>query len=144
MNILVVDDMADIRRIICTTLERRLECYTVEADSVGDALDAMHRVGPFDLVITDVLMPDLCGSALVRRLRAHEETRETPVLVISVDAGREETVRGLLREGANAFLEKPFTMEALVEKVRTLLKGGASGQHVPAVCARRAELSAPA
>ncbi|MEW6490503.1 MAG: response regulator [Thermodesulfobacteriota bacterium] len=122
MNVLIIDDMEDIRRVIRTTLERRLGCHAFEAANVGEALDAMHRAGPFDLLITDIHMPGLSGGSLIRRLRAHDETRETPILVVSVDASNHETVQYLLRQGATAFLGKPFTMDVLTEKVDDVLR----------------------
>jgi len=121
MNILIVDDIAEVRHLIRTTIEQRLGGHAVEADSIGEALDASHRSGPFDLVITDIHMPGLSGGSLIRRLRTHEETRETPILLISGDDSNAKTVQDLLHEGADAFLGKPFTKDLLAKTIAGLL-----------------------
>jgi len=95
----------------------------VEASSGFDALRLLPR-GPYDLVISDINMPDINGLELVRFIRASEQHRATRVVLISTQASEKDRERGLSL-GANAYLSKPFTPELLREEViRQLTKVG--------------------
>ncbi|HEY8945926.1 MAG TPA: response regulator, partial [Polyangiaceae bacterium] len=83
----------------------------VEAASGFDALRLLPR-GPYDLVITDINMPDINGLELVQFIRRSELHRSTPIVLISTQSSERDRQRGLTL-GANAYLTKPFTQEAL-------------------------------
>jgi two-component system chemotaxis response regulator CheY len=87
------------------------EVEVVEAASGFDALRLLPR-GPYDLVITDINMPDINGLELVQFIRKSEQHRAIPVLLISTRSSERDRKRGLLL-GANAYLPKPFTPEML-------------------------------
>jgi two-component system chemotaxis response regulator CheY len=87
------------------------EVEVVEAASGFDALRLLPR-GPYDLVITDINMPDINGLELVQFIRKSEQHRAIPVLLISTRSSERDRERGLLL-GANAYLSKPFTPEML-------------------------------
>ncbi|MEP6593149.1 MAG: response regulator, partial [Acidobacteriota bacterium] len=94
--------------------------WTVE--TVGDgreALAAAKRSRP-DLVISDVMMPGLDGFALLQELRAAEETRGVPVLLLSARAGEEARIEGL-QAGADDYLVKPFSARELIARVQAQL-----------------------
>jgi len=95
----------------------------VEAASGFDALRLLPR-GPYDLVITDVNMPNINGLELVRFIRSSDQHRDTPVLLISTSASERDRERGLSL-GANAFLAKPFSPEALRAEAGRFLGAGA-------------------
>lgn len=118
-HVLVVDDSASMRRVICRVLQdlgfRRVD----EAPDGLLALEAFTRV-PYDLVITDWQMPRLDGVGLVRAIRCAPERRDTPVLVMTGEVSAERVVLAL-DAGANGFVAKPFIMPALGEKVLRLL-----------------------
>ncbi len=87
----------------------------VEAEGGFDALRMLPR-GRFDLVITDVNMPDINGLELVRFIRQSDRHAETPILLISTRASDRDRDRGLAL-GASEFLAKPFTPEDLCDLV---------------------------
>lgn len=117
MHVLVVDDSSTIRRIIRQVLEAEFGASVEEAEGVGDAL---ALPGPFDLVITDLLLPDRHGFSLLRELRARPDTARVPVVVVSVEV-EPGTAREALAAGASAFLGKPFRLRELADAVGSAL-----------------------
>jgi len=91
------------------------ELEVVEAESGFDALRLLPR-GAWDLVITDINMPDINGLELISFIKKSEAHRATPVLIISTASSERDRDRGMTL-GASAYLVKPFTAEALVQKV---------------------------
>jgi two-component system, chemotaxis family, chemotaxis protein CheY len=89
----------------------------VEAASGFDALRLLPR-GHYDLVITDINMPDINGLELVRFMRENERYRTVCTFLISTQSAEKDRARGLAL-GANAFLAKPFTVEALHQAITT-------------------------
>jgi signal transduction histidine kinase/DNA-binding response OmpR family regulator len=117
-RVLVVEDNADMRGYLRGALAAQ---FAVEA--VGDgraALEAVRRAPP-DLVLSDVMMPDVDGFGLLQALRADERTRAIPVVMLSAKAGEESRIEGL-RAGADDYLVKPFSTRELVARVRTHLE----------------------
>ncbi|WP_231925044.1 ATP-binding protein [Micromonospora purpureochromogenes] len=120
VRILVADDNADMRAY----LARLLTAQGWRVDVVGNgrqALDAIRRDPP-DLLLTDVMMPEVDGFALVRTLRGQPDTRALPVVVLSARAGADAAVEGL-DLGADDYVVKPFTAADLVARVRATLEG---------------------
>ncbi len=83
----------------------------VEAQSGFDALRLLPR-GAWDLVITDINMPDINGLELISFIRKSEAHRSTPILIISTASSERDRERGMTL-GASGYLVKPFTAEAL-------------------------------
>ena len=117
-TILLVEDEDAVRRLGCRILERR--GYTVvEADSGPAAIRVFEQRAPtIALLVTDVVMPGMNGTELARRLRAMKPSLR--ILFTSGYTADALTLEGGIGEGA-AFLEKPFTPEALAQHVRDLL-----------------------
>ncbi|HIM79666.1 MAG TPA: response regulator [Dehalococcoidia bacterium] len=112
-NVLVVDDHPEIRDLMVKILERR--GYRVSTASDGhDALTQFALARP-DLVITDLSMPGLNGYQLCRLIRG---ISSVPVLIMSAQKGVEEKAYEM---GADAFVSKPFDMEALWAEIDELL-----------------------
>ncbi len=119
VRILVADDNSDMR----TYLVRLLTAQNWDVQTVADgraALDAIRRRPP-DLLLTDVMMPQMDGFQLVRALRQDEATATLPIVVLSARAGREAGVEGL-ELGADDYVVKPFTAADLVARIRTTLQ----------------------
>jgi PAS domain S-box-containing protein len=123
-TILVVEDEEVVRALACRGL--RQQGYTVlEARHGLEALDRIEREGtPIDLVISDVVMPELSGRELGMRLAALRP--ELPVLYMSGYTGDDVIQRGLLEPGV-PFQQKPFTPEGLARKVREMLDARVRG-----------------
>jgi CheY-like chemotaxis protein len=118
-HILVVDDQEDNRSV----LERRLrrQGHTVESASGG--LSALEMLGRdrFDLVLLDVLMPDLDGLAVLERMKADQATRDIPVIMISALDDVASVVRCIER-GAEDHLPKPFDPVLLRARISACLE----------------------
>jgi len=116
-RILVVDDNADLREYACRLLA---EHYLVEAVAHGQAaLDAARARRP-DLIVSDVMMPQLDGFGLIRELRADPQLRGIPVILLSARAGEEARLEGL-GQGADDYLVKPFSARELLVRVGALV-----------------------
>ena len=97
------------------------ELEIVEAASGFDAMRLLPRAR-YDLVITDINMPDVNGLELINFVRRSATHRATPVLIISTQATTRDVQRGK-NLGADAFVAKPFTAEELQSACTTLLSG---------------------
>ena len=116
-RVLVADDNADMRDYLRRLLGAR---WQVTLCSNGrDALEAI-AADPPDLLITDVMMPEIDGFGLLAAVRANERTRDLPVMMLSARAGEESRVEGL-QAGADDYVVKPFSARELVARVETQL-----------------------
>ncbi|HJL16202.1 MAG TPA: response regulator [Sandaracinaceae bacterium LLY-WYZ-13_1] len=126
-RILVVEDSSAMRAYVRAALEEAgVVREVVEASSGFEALRLLPRES-FGLAIVDINMPDVNGLELIRFMRGSDAHKSTPLLVISSEASERDRERGLSL-GANAYLAKPFTAEALVEAVRELVPGAEEDQ----------------
>ena len=117
-HILLADDNADIRDYVRRLLGIH---YSVEAvDSGAAALNAAVARKP-DLVITDIMMPEIDGMQLLQALRADARTRSVPVILLSARAGEEAAIEGLAA-GADDYLVKPFSARELLARVKSHLE----------------------
>jgi two-component system KDP operon response regulator KdpE len=115
-HVLVVDDEAQIRQFVRAGME--LGGYRVsEAANGKDALREI-TIHPIDLVILDLALPDIDGSAVLDRIRAGSDV---PVIVLSVRAGETEKVK-LLELGADDYVVKPFFMSELLARAKVALR----------------------
>ena len=116
--ILVVDDNADMREYLLALLGWRFNVITAE-----NGLQALKKIGQDrpDLVLTDVMMPDMDGMALLSALRRNPITQAIPVIMLSARAGEEARIEGI-DAGADDYLSKPFSARELVARVESQLK----------------------
>jgi two-component system, chemotaxis family, chemotaxis protein CheY len=130
-RVLLVEDSASMRAFVRASLSSASalgELEIVEAQSGFDALRLLPR-GAWDLVITDINMPDINGLELISFIRKSEAHRTTPILIISTASSERDRERGMTL-GASSYLVKPFTAEALVaHALEQLGAGPASGAH---------------
>ena len=118
-RILIADDERDIRVVLRTRLEQ--EGFTVlEAADGAEAVSMAQDQVP-DLIVLDVMMPQMDGVEVCNRLRASFTTRHIPVIMVTALAGREDKLAGLVK-GANDYVTKPFEMRELVQRVRNTLE----------------------
>ncbi|MQA21718.1 response regulator [Rugamonas sp. FT103W] len=118
-TILVVDDVAT-NRALLRDLLGALDFRMLEADNGVAALRQVQARVP-DLVLLDMVMPDMDGIETTRRLRADARTANTPVLIISASSTPEEEARSL-QVGANAFLSKPVDERELLREIGAHLR----------------------
>ncbi len=131
--VLVVDDDPNLRLLAESALSR--DGYQVlQAENGEQALEYARSARP-DLVLLDVNMPGMDGITVLKRLRAEERTRSTPVLMLTVD-GNEPATRAAFDAGANDYLAKPFTIPQLNARVRTCFDRWAGQEKAQRVSAR--------
>ncbi len=116
-RILLVDDNADMRDYVKRLLGPH---YVVETAVDGVEALRLARAHPPDLVLTDVMMPNLGGFGLLRELRADPKLKLVPIIVVSARAGEESRIEGLDR-GADDYLVKPFSARELAARVHSHL-----------------------
>jgi DNA-binding response OmpR family regulator len=120
-RVLVIDDDDDIRRLVCTLLERT-GLSVRDAPNGRDGMREFHSYRP-DLVVLDVSMPELDGWELLDRIR---DMSNVPVLMLTARGDELERVRGL-QSGADDYVVKPFGKQELVARVQALLRRASSG-----------------
>jgi two-component system chemotaxis response regulator CheY len=125
-RVLVVEDSATMLGFVTAALENEGAFQVTQAASGFEALKILPR-SHYDLIITDINMPDINGLELVRYVRDSQQHRATPLVIISTDGRDADRERGL-KLGANAYLTKPFEPEALLDLVRRLLAEGSSAR----------------
>jgi two-component system, chemotaxis family, protein-glutamate methylesterase/glutaminase len=118
MRALVVDDSKPSRSIVTRVL-RDLSFECTEATNGAEALQSLAASGPPDLVTVNWHMPVMDGLELIRRLRGDPATRKLPLVMISTEHDRDR-IREALAAGADDYLAKPFTPEALASKLAEL------------------------
>lgn len=117
-RILVVDDAAEGRELLCRWLERRGYHPTASA-SGAEALRLVDE-GRFDLVLLDLAMPDLDGIEVLRRMRARHSSAELPVLIVTGRTGDEDVLNALLAD-ANDYVTKPIDFPTLIQRIEVHL-----------------------
>jgi two-component system chemotaxis response regulator CheY len=117
-RILVVDDSTTMRQMVTFTLSDAGHDVTEAADGAAAVREANAR--RFDLVITDVNMPGMNGIDLVRTLRALEDFKFIPMLVLTTEAGPEMKQRGR-DAGATGWIVKPFSPDVLLATLKKVL-----------------------
>jgi two-component system OmpR family response regulator len=121
-HLLIVDDEDNLRSMLAAALQHHGFAVTTAQDG-REALTLVAEQRP-DLVVLDVMMPDLDGFEVCRRLRA--EGDRTPVLFLTARDSTEDKVRGLTL-GADDYLQKPFSLDELVARTEAVLRRTANG-----------------
>jgi two-component system, OmpR family, response regulator len=124
-KILVVDDDANIREVVCFAL-RKAGYTTVTAENGQQALQRCASEHP-DLVVLDILMPELDGTEVCRRLRADPRQRQVPIIFLSSKDDEVDRIVGL-ELGGDDYVGKPFSPRELVARVKARLRPAASGE----------------
>ena len=118
-RILIVDDIPSNRIVLKVKLASA--CYeTVQAGDGATALELARSLAP-DLILLDVMLPDMAGTEVCRRLKADPETADIPVVMVTA-LREDEARREALRAGADDFLSKPLYESILLARIRSLLR----------------------
>jgi DNA-binding response OmpR family regulator len=118
-RILVVDDDENILSLERTILEQKGFAVTT-ADSGAEALEILGKED-FDLVLLDVMMPEIDGFTVCRRIKEEPRTKEIPVIFLTAKGGGEALAEGF-ESGAIMYINKPFTANKLLTIVNTMLE----------------------
>ena len=120
LRFLIVDDFSTMRRIVRNLLKESGYPY---ADEAEDGSVAMHklRTSKFDFVITDINMPNINGFELLAQIKADDNFKHLPVLMVTAEARKEDIVAAA-QGGAAGYIVKPFTKATLEEKVGLIIK----------------------
>jgi len=124
-KILVVEDSFSMRSFVRSALESGGELGEVDVVEASGGFEALRLLprGPYDLVITDINMPDINGLELIQFIRTNEHHRLTPILLISTQSSERDRARALSL-GADGYVAKPFTPEHLRTRVKAQLEKG--------------------
>ncbi|MCK5345548.1 MAG: chemotaxis response regulator CheY [Candidatus Heimdallarchaeota archaeon] len=120
MKILIVDDFSTMRRIVKNLLRDLGFNNTSEADDGQTALPMLQQ-GSFDFLVTDWNMPGMEGIELLKRVRADENLKSLPVLLVTAEAKKEQIVEAA-QAGVNGYIVKPFTSGTLKEKIEKIFE----------------------
>ena len=117
--VLVVEDEAS----LATMLRYNLEKQGFRVEEAVDGQEAMARIAetPPDIVLLDWMLPVMSGIEVCRQIRRRPATRDLPVIMVTARIEDQDAVRGL-NTGADDYITKPFSMEALLARMRALLR----------------------
>jgi two-component system chemotaxis response regulator CheY len=120
IKILVVDDFATMRKVIRNLLKQVGYLNIIEAEDGVVALRLL-KSQKIALVISDWNMPNMTGLDLLKAVRADEELKKTPFLMVTAEA-LQDNVIAAVKAGVNNYIVKPFTAEVLNEKITKILE----------------------
>ena len=117
--VLVVEDEAALADLLKYNLEK--EGYRVSVAADGEEALVLAQESPPDLVVLDWMLPKASGVEVCRRLRARQETRNTPIVMLTARGEESDRVRGL-DTGADDYVTKPFSMNELLARLRAVMR----------------------
>jgi len=120
-HILVIDDEESVQALLKAQLTHHGFQVTVAADGL-DGLMKLETLQP-DLIICDIMMPNLDGLTFVKAIKGNNQTRAIPVLFLTAKGESRDMIDGI-NAGARFYLSKPFLMEELLTKVKKALGEG--------------------
>jgi two-component system response regulator ResD len=127
IHVLIVDDEWNLRNLLRIFFTKN-GFQVTEATNGSEALTYVERYD-FDLIILDVMMPDMDGWEVCRRIRA---TKETPILMLTARTETKDKIQGL-NLGADDYLIKPFEQEELMARVFAILRRTSNDTNEPSV-----------
>ncbi|MEM8874022.1 MAG: response regulator transcription factor [Planctomycetota bacterium] len=119
--VLIVDDERDLVELVTHNLNRN--GYRTIAASDGRSALAMARSEQPDLIVLDVMMPNLDGHEVARRLKAEPSTATIPIIMLTAKAEETDEIVGL-KIGADDYVTKPFSMKVLMARMESVLRRG--------------------
>ena len=123
MKILLVDDSKTMRNIWKKVIASIEGSEAVEAADGVEGLEAFKNQGPFDLVLADWNMPNMNGLEMVTKIR--ELDKVTPIIMVTTEAEKPRIIDAI-KSGVNNYVIKPFTPDALIQKIDETLKKAAA------------------
>ncbi|MCD6734645.1 MAG: chemotaxis response regulator CheY [Burkholderiaceae bacterium] len=120
LKFLIVDDFSTMRRIVRSLLKEMGYNNADEAEDGAVAITKL-RTQPFDFVVSDINMPNMNGFELLKAIKADDELKHLPVLMVTAEARKEDIVQAA-QSGAAGYIVKPFTKATLEEKVVKIMQ----------------------
>ena len=116
-SLMIVDDSATMRKIIMKTV-RMSGLEFDRTEEAGNGVEALEKLkaSPVDIVLCDINMPEMNGAELVKQARQLQSCKETKIVMVSTESSQ-ELINGLLADGANGYITKPFTPEKFHENL---------------------------
>jgi len=118
-SVLIVEDSKAMRGLIRATVEQISGFATSEAGSGFDALKTLPSQ-KFDLIITDINMPDINGLELISFVKGHPQYKDIPLIIVSTEKSEEDKRRGMSL-GASGYIVKPFRSDELQNLIKDIL-----------------------
>jgi two-component system, chemotaxis family, chemotaxis protein CheY len=120
LKFLVVDDFSTMRRIVKGLL-KEMGCNNADEAEDGSIALQMLKQGNYDFVVSDINMPNMNGFDLLKAIKADDNLKRLPVLMVTAEARKEDIVLAA-QNGAAGYIVKPFTKATLEEKVQKILQ----------------------
>ena len=120
IKVLIVDDFATMRRILKNILKQLGFKNLVEADDGTSAWEILQGQ-TIDLIISDWNMPKMTGLELLKKVRASDQYKRTPFLMVTAEAQKQNVIEAV-QAGVSNYVVKPFTAEAISDKLEKILK----------------------
>jgi two-component system chemotaxis response regulator CheY len=119
-NVMVIDDSRIMRSIVKNTFNQlKIPCTYLEAGDGEQALQLL-KTNRADLILLDWNMPNLTGIDFLRKVRAMEEYKNTPIVMVTSEAARLNVVEAV-KEGISAYIIKPINEKIFMEKISKIL-----------------------
>ncbi|MBF0210867.1 MAG: response regulator [Desulfamplus sp.] len=120
IRVLIVDDFATMRRILKNILKQIGFKNLLEADDGTTAMEVLEK-NDIELVISDWNMPKMTGLELLKWVRGNKKYAKTPFLMVTAEAQKQNVIEAV-QAGVSNYVVKPFTAEAISEKLKKILK----------------------
>ena len=119
-KVLVVEDSASMRSLIVSTIEELDDYEVTEAGNGFEALKALPSQ-KFDLIITDINMPDINGLEIINFVKNNASYKDIPLIIVTTEKGEEDRKKGITL-GANAYITKPFDPKGFKDVIEKIFK----------------------
>ncbi|MET0401398.1 MAG: response regulator transcription factor [Cystobacter sp.] len=125
-HVLIVDDERDLAELIDFNL--RAAGFSTQVSVTGEAALQSAREQPADVILLDVMLPDMSGVEVCRQLRAAASTRDVLIVMLTARGEEADRVRGF-EVGADDYVTKPFSVRELVLRLKAILRRGGPGRE---------------
>ncbi|MFC1763083.1 response regulator [Planctomycetota bacterium] len=120
-SLMIVDDSATMRKIVMRTV-RMSGLQFDRTEEAGNGVEALAKLeaGPVDIMLCDVNMPEMNGTELVKKVRENAAYKDIKIVMVSTESS-DDFIDELLKNGADAYITKPFTPDKFQDKLAPLL-----------------------